>query len=110
MAQTLLDVRLKGDRMMRTIECIRFRSCQPIGQTLAKQLLEQFRNRARSQGILMTVWLDKELSGDLSVHLENRDAHRSWDHNSSLGPSIEQMLEHHGLVSRRILVSVADNG
>lgn len=55
---------------MRTIECIRFRSCQPIGQTLAKQLLDNFNQKARSQGLLMTVWLDKELSGDLSVHLE----------------------------------------
>jgi hypothetical protein len=95
---------------MRTIECIRFRSCQPIGQTLAKQLLENFSQKARSQGLLMTVWLDRELSGDLSVHLERRDIHEANQPYSSLGLSIEQMLEHHGLVSRRLLVSAAESG
>ena len=95
---------------MHTIECIRFRSCQPIGQTLAKQLLENFNQKARSQGLLMTVWLDKELSGDLSVHLEKRGNHGAKQQYSSLGLSIEQMLEHHGLVSRRLLVSAAEKG
>jgi len=93
---------------MRTIECIRFRSCQPIGQTLAEQLLASFHQKARSQGLLMTVWLDKELSGDLSVHLEKKDTHESKQNYSSLGMSIEQMLEDHGLVSRRLLVSAID--
>ena len=95
---------------MRTIECIRFRSCQPIGQTLAKQLLENFNQKARSQGLLMTVWLDKELSGDLSVHLEKRETHETKQQYSSLGLSIEQMLEHHGLVSRRLLISAVESG
>jgi hypothetical protein len=95
---------------MRTIECIRFRSCQPIGQTLAKQLLENFNQKARSQGLLMTVWLDKELSGDLSVHLEKRETHEAKQQYSSFGLSIEQMLEHHGLVSRRLLVSAVESG
>lgn len=90
---------------MRKIECIRFRSCQPIGQTLAKQLIENFDEKARSQGFLMTVWLDKELSGDLNVHLEQSNDHEEKQHYSSLGLTIEQMLEHHGLVSRRLLVS-----
>ena len=93
---------------MRTIECIRFRSCQPIGQTLATQLLENFNQKAQSQGLLMTVWLDTELSGDLSVHLEKRDAHETKQQYSSLGLSIEQVLEHHGLVSRRLLVSAVE--
>jgi hypothetical protein len=93
---------------MRTIECIRFRSCQPIGQTLAKQLLKKFNKNARSQGVLMTVWLDKELSGDLCVHLEQTGNHGAKQKHSSLGLSIEQMLEHHGLVSRRLLVSAAE--
>ncbi|MGD8703704.1 MAG: hypothetical protein PVH26_14805 [Desulfosarcina sp.] len=93
---------------MRTIECIRFRSCQPIGQTLAEQLLASFHQKARSQGLLMTVWLDKELSGDLSVHLEKKDTHEAKQNYSSLGMSIEQMLEDHGLVSRRLLVSAID--
>jgi hypothetical protein len=93
---------------MHTIECIRFRSCQPIGQKMAKQLLEQFSQEAGSQGLLMTVWLDKELSGDLSVHLEKRDTNDAAYQHSSLGLSIEQMLEHHGLVSRRLLVSAAE--
>jgi len=95
---------------MRTIECIRFRSCQPIGQTLAKQLLENFNEKARSQGIFMTVWLDKELSGDLCVHLEQRGKTGLTQQYSSVGLSIEQMLEHHGLVSRRLLVSAAETG
>jgi hypothetical protein len=95
---------------MRTIECIRFRSCQPIGQRLAEQLLASFHQKARSQGLLMTVWLDKELSGDLSVHLEKKDTHEAKLNYSSLGMSIEQMLEDHGLVSRRLLVSAIDNG
>jgi hypothetical protein len=95
---------------MRTIEYIRFRSCQPIGQSLAKQLLESFDPKARSQGLSMTVWLDKELSGDLSVHLEKKDTHEAKQNYSSLGLSIEQMLEDHGLVSRRLLVSAIDNG
>jgi hypothetical protein len=95
---------------MRTIECIRFRSCQPIGQTLAKQLFENFDQRARSQGLLMTVWLDRELSGDLSVHLEKRDTRQAKQQYSLLGLSIEQMLAHHGLVSRRLLVSADENG
>ena len=95
---------------MRTIECIRFRSCQPIGQALAKQLFEYFNQKARSQGLLMTVWLDKELSGDLSVHLEKRETHEAKQQYSSLGLSIEQMLEHHGLVSRRLLVSAVESG
>ncbi len=95
---------------MRTIECIRFRSCQPIGQTLAKQLFENFNQKARSQGLLMTVWLDEELSGDLSVHLEKRENHEAKQQYSSLGLSIEQMLEHHGLVSRRLLVSAVESG
>ncbi|MGD9136216.1 MAG: hypothetical protein PVH42_05620 [Desulfobacterales bacterium] len=93
---------------MRTIECIRFRSCQPIGQTLAKQLLENFYQNARSQGLLMTVWLDKELSGDLNVHLEQSSSHATNQQYSLLGLSIEQMLEHHGLVSRRLLVSATE--
>ena len=100
----------KGEQIMRTIECIRFRSCQPIGQALAKQLFEYFNQKARSQGLLMTVWLDKELSGDLSVHLEKRDAHETNQQYSSLGLSIEQMLEHHGLVSRRVLVLATEKG
>ena len=95
---------------MRTIECIRFRSCKPIGQKLARQLLENFDQRARSQGLLMTVWLDKELSGDLSVHLEKRETDEAKQQYSSLGLSIEQMLEHHGLVSRRLLVSAFESG
>ena len=95
---------------MRTIECIRFRSCQPIGQTLAKQLLENFNQKARSQGLLMSVWLDKELSGDLSVHLEKREAQEAKQQYSPLGLSIEQMLERHGLVSRRLLVSAVESG
>jgi hypothetical protein len=100
----------KGEPIMRTIECIRFRSCQPIGQTLAKQLLDNFNQKARSQGLLMTVWLDKELSGDLSVHLEKRDTHEAKHQYSSIGLSIEQMLEHHGLVSRRLLISATERG
>ena len=95
---------------MRTIECIRFRSCQPIGQTLAKQLFENFNQKARSQGILMTVWLDRELSSDLSVHLEKTDTHEAKHQYSSLGLSIEQMLDHHGLVSRRLLILAAEGG
>jgi hypothetical protein len=91
---------------MQTIECIRFRSCQPIGQTLARQILEDFNEKAQSQGFLMTVWLDKELSGDLNVHLEQSSDYKENQKYSSLGLTIEQMLENHGLVSRRLLVSV----
>jgi hypothetical protein len=75
---------------------------------LAEQLLASFHQKARSQGLLMTVWLDKELSGDLSVHLEKKDTHEAKQNYSSLGMSIEQMLEDHGLVSRRLLVSAID--
>ncbi|MGD8543174.1 MAG: hypothetical protein PVI27_08835 [Desulfobacteraceae bacterium] len=95
---------------MRAIECIRFRSCKPIGQALANQLLENFYQKARSQGLSMTVWLDRELSGDLSVHLEKRGIHETNQQYSSLGLSIEQMLEHHGLVSKRLLVLAAEKG
>ncbi len=93
---------------MRTIECIRFRSCQPIGQTLARHLLDNFLEKARSQGVLMTVWLDQELLGDLCVHLEQGTNQGTKQQHSSLGLSIEQLLEHHGLVSRRLLVSAAE--
>ena len=94
---------------MRTIECIRFRSCQPIGEKMAKQLLQNFDQKAQSQGLLMTVWLDKELPSDLNVHLEKRDTHEAKHQHSSLGLSIEQMLEPHGLVSRQFLVSASVN-
>lgn len=103
-----VNTREEGVAIMHTIECIRFRSCRPIGKTLAKKLFETFNQQARSQGFLMTVWLDSELSGDLSVHLEKRETHGAKQQYSSLGLSIEQMLEHHGLVSKRLLVSIAD--
>jgi hypothetical protein len=42
------------------------------------------------------------------VHLEKKDTHEAKQNYSSLGMSIEQMLEDHGLVSRRLLVSAID--
>lgn len=88
---------------MRTIECIHFRSCQPIGQRLAKQLVEHFGESARSRGLVMSVWLDTELPGDLYIHLEREDEFASTQKCSIIGFSIERMLDSRGLVSRRIL-------
>ena len=94
---------------MRTLECIRFRSGQPIGQKLAKRLLDTFQENALSQGILMTVWLDRDLLGDLCVHLENKPKHGANQQESSLGLSIEQALETYGIVSRQRLVLAGTN-
>jgi hypothetical protein len=88
---------------MRTLETIRFRSCQPIGQMLAKYLHDNFYEKARSHGILMTIWLDKELSGDLYVHLENKPNHGTKQQDNQLGLSIEKELETHGLVTSFII-------
>ena len=93
---------------MHTIECIRFRSCQPIGRKLAKHLFDSFSTKARSQGLLMTVWLDSELSGDLCVHLEQKHSHGGEDHYSPIGLSIEKELDIHGLVTRHLLVSASE--
>jgi hypothetical protein len=100
----------KGETIMHTIECIRFRSCRPVGQALAEKLFESFKEEAQSQGFLMTVWLDNELSGDLSVHLEKKGNIGVKQQQSSLGMSIEQMLQPHGLVSRRLMVSADESG
>ncbi len=93
---------------MRIMECIEFRSCRPIGRTLAAHLVDLFSEEARSHYIKMTFWLDDELPGDLRVHLESK---RRDDVNAPLGPlgmQIEQVLENQGLVSRRRLISVAE--
>jgi hypothetical protein len=94
--------------IMRTIECIRFRSCQPIGQMLAKHLLDQFSSEARSRGLKMTVWLDNELPGDLCVHLEYERCGGKEEQSGSIGLAVEQMLETQGLVSRRVLLSASE--
>ncbi len=95
---------------MSTIECIRLRSCRPNGEMLAKILLDTFYETARSQGFSMTVWLDRELAGDLFVHLEKRQDNATNHEQNSLSLAISQMLERHGLVSRRFLISTGARG
>ena len=90
---------------MRKLECIQFRSCRPIGRALASHLVELFAEKARSDDIEMTLWLDDELPGDLRVHLENKRRDTVNASLGQLGMQIEQVLQSQGLVSRRRLVS-----
>lgn len=94
---------------MHTLECIRFRFCQPIGNQLASHLLDTFFEGARSLGILMTVWVDRDLSGDLCVHLENNTKNGVRQQDNPIGVSIEKESETYGLVSRQRLVLAGTN-
>lgn len=90
------------------MECIQFRSCRPIGRALAAQLVELFSEEARFNGIMMTLWLDDELPGDLRVHLENMRRDHVNAFASHLGMRIEHLLEAQGLVSRRRLIAATE--
>lgn len=90
---------------MRTLECIRFRSCVPCGRNLARHLFDRFSSKAKFRRVSMTVWLDNELPGDLCVQLEREIERGASENVDDLGLSIEKVLNEHGLVDRRILVS-----
>lgn len=93
---------------MRKKECIRFRSCRPVGRMLAEQLMGTYAAEARSMGIEMTVWLDEDLAGDLCVHLKYEGTRETSGRSRSIGLSIEQLLSKHGLVTRRLRVMASE--